>query len=66
MYLMGLNPAYTAIVYSQNSQDVNAAINAARNVLAEGQAVLACGEAVRPGRAKAPTGKSPRSRKPHS
>src|SRR6266699_3182 len=40
-------------------------INAAKNILSAGQAVRACGEAVRPGRAKAPTGKSPRSRKPN-
>jgi len=40
-------------------------INAAKNILTAGQAVRACGEAVRPGRAKAPTGKSPRSRKPN-
>ncbi len=39
-------------------------INAAKNVLAAGQAVLACGEAVRPGRAKAQSGKPQRSRKP--
>jgi putative transposase len=39
-------------------------VNAARNVLAAGLAVAACGEAVRPGRAKAPTGTSLRSRKP--
>jgi putative transposase len=38
-------------------------INAAKNVLAAGLAVSACGEAVRPGRAKARTGASRRSRK---
>lgn len=32
-------------------------INAAKNIVAAGQAVLACGEAIRPGRAKAQTGK---------
>ena len=32
MFLMGLNPAYTAIVYSQNPGDLDAAIAAARNV----------------------------------
>ena len=41
-------------------------INAAQNILAAGLAVTACGEMVRPGRAKARTGISPRSRKPHS
>jgi len=41
-------------------------INAAKNILAAGLAVTACGEMVRPGRAKARTGTSPRSRKPHS
>jgi putative transposase len=41
-------------------------INAAKNVLAAGLAVSACGEMVRPGRAKARTGTSQRSRKPHS
>src|SRR6266702_2565591 len=39
-------------------------INAAKNVLAAGLAVRACGEAVRPGRAKAQSGKPQRSRKP--
>ena len=39
-------------------------INAAKNVLAAGLAVSACGEAVRPGRAHAHLGKPPRSRKP--
>ncbi len=34
-------------------------VNAARNILAAGQAVTACGEMVRPGRAKARTGTSP-------
>jgi putative transposase len=38
-------------------------INAAKNVLAAGLAVAACGEAVRPGRAKAQPGKPQRSRK---
>jgi putative transposase len=38
-------------------------INAANNVLAAGLAVSACGEAVRPGRAKAHSGKPQRSRK---
>ena len=41
-------------------------VNAAKNILAAGQAVTACGESVRPGRAKAPTGDSRRSRKPLS
>jgi putative transposase len=41
-------------------------INAARNILAAGLAVAACGEAVRPGAVKANPGKSPRSRKAHS
>jgi len=42
-------------------------INAAQNVHAVGLTVLeACGEAVRPGRAKARTGKPQRSRKPIS
>jgi putative transposase len=41
-------------------------INAAKNVLAAGLAVAACGEAVRPGAVKAQPGKSPRSRKPNS
>ncbi len=39
-------------------------INAARNILAAGLAVNACGESVRPGRAKAQAGISRRSRKP--
>ena len=39
-------------------------INAARNILAVGLTASACGEMVRPGRAKARTGSSPRSRKP--
>ena len=38
-------------------------INAARNVLAEGLSVAACGETTRPGRAKAQKGKPRRSRK---
>src|SRR3989454_6335367 len=38
-------------------------INAAKNILAAGLAVAACGESVRPGRAKAQPGKTPRSRK---
>src|SRR5712692_108768 len=38
-------------------------INAAKNVLAAGLAVSACGEAVRPGRAKARSGRTQRSRK---
>src|SRR6266487_2675422 len=37
-------------------------INAAQNILAAGLAVAACGEMVRPGRAKAQPGTSPRSR----
>jgi len=41
-------------------------LNAARNVLAAGLAVPACGEAVRPGAVKAKPGKSQRSRKPPS
>jgi len=41
-------------------------INAAKNVLAAGLAVSACGEAVRPGAVKAKPGKSQRSRKPPS
>ncbi len=41
-------------------------INAAKNILAAGLAVTACGEMVRPGRAKARTGTSQRNRKPHS
>src|SRR2546421_8603895 len=41
-------------------------INASKNILAAGLAVAACGEAVRPGRAKAQPGTSPRSRKAHS
>ena len=39
-------------------------INAARNILAAGLAVTACGESVRPGRVKARPGNSRRSRKP--
>ncbi len=38
-------------------------INAAKNVLAAGLAVAACGEAVRPGAVKTKSGKPPRSRK---
>ena len=38
-------------------------VNAAKNILAAGLAVAACGEAVRPGRAKAQPGEPPRSRK---
>ncbi len=38
-------------------------INAAQNILAAGLAVTACGESVRPGRAKAQPGKTRRSRK---
>ena len=38
-------------------------INAAKNVLAAGLAVSACGEAVRPGRAHALSGKPQRNRK---
>jgi len=38
-------------------------INAAKNILAAGLAVPACGEAVRPGAVKAKPGKPPRSRK---
>ena len=38
-------------------------INAAKNILAAGLAVAACGEAVRPGAVKTPPGKPPRSRK---
>ncbi len=41
-------------------------INAAQNILTAGLAVTACGEMVRPARAKARTGTSQRSRKPHS
>ncbi len=41
-------------------------INAARNILAAGLAVHACGEAIRPGRAKAQAGTSRRSRKASS
>jgi len=41
-------------------------INAAKNVLAAGLAVSACGEAVRPGAVKTKPGTSPRSRKAHS
>src|SRR5207245_1222318 len=40
-------------------------INAAKNILAVGLTASACGEMVRPGRAKARTGTSPRSRKAH-
>ena len=32
MYLMGLNPGYTPLVYAQNPADLNAAIDAARRV----------------------------------
>jgi len=39
-------------------------INAAKNILAAGLAVAACGEAVRPGAVKTNPGRSPRSRKP--
>jgi putative transposase len=38
-------------------------LNAARNILAEGLSVAACGETVRPERAQAPSGTSRRSRK---
>jgi putative transposase len=38
-------------------------INAAKNILAVGLAVAACGEAVRPGAVKTKPGKPPRSRK---
>jgi putative transposase len=41
-------------------------INAAKNVLAAGLAVSACGESVRPGAVKTNPGKSQRSRKSHS
>src|SRR5712691_1312582 len=41
-------------------------INAAKNILAVGLTASACGEMLRPGRAKARTGTSPRSRKAHS
>jgi putative transposase len=41
-------------------------INAARNILAAGRAVHACGEAVRPGRVKTHAGASRRSRKASS
>lgn len=41
-------------------------VNAARNILAAGQAVLASGESVRPGAVKAKPGKTPRRKKPHS
>jgi len=41
-------------------------INAARNILAEGLSVSACGGGVRPARAKARTGNPQRSRKAHS
>ncbi|WP_236031757.1 transposase [Ktedonospora formicarum] len=39
-------------------------VNAAKNMVAAGQAVLACGESVRPGAVKTKLGKTPRSRKP--
>src|SRR5687767_4284247 len=32
MYLMGLNPGYTPLVYAQNPADFNAAVDAARRV----------------------------------
>src|SRR5215216_5019047 len=32
MFLMGLNPAYTPLVYSQNPVDLNAAVNSARTI----------------------------------
>jgi putative transposase len=38
-------------------------VNAAKNVLAAGLAVSACGESIRPGAVKANSGKAPRSRK---
>ena len=41
-------------------------LNAAKNVLAAGLAVSACGEAVRPGAVKTKPGTSPRNRKGHS
>src|SRR6266487_525648 len=41
-------------------------INAAKNILAAGLAAADCGEMVRPGRAKARPGASPRSSKAHS
>ena len=41
-------------------------INAAKNILAAGLAVAACGEAVRPGAVKTKPGKPPRSRKASS
>jgi putative transposase len=37
-------------------------LNAARNILAAGQAMAACGESIRPGRAKARPGKTRRTR----
>src|SRR5712692_9639097 len=40
-------------------------INAAKNILVAGQAILACGESVTPGRAFTLPGKTPRSRKAH-
>lgn len=40
-------------------------INAAKNIVAVGQAVLACGENVRPGAVKAKSGSSQRSKKPN-
>jgi putative transposase len=39
-------------------------VNAAKNIVAAGLAVLACGESVRPGAVKAKPGKTQRSRKP--
>jgi putative transposase len=39
-------------------------INAAKNMVAAGLAVLACGESIRPGAVKTKPGKTPRSRKP--
>jgi hypothetical protein len=32
MFLIGLNPAYTLMVYAQNSNDLAATVNAARNI----------------------------------
>jgi hypothetical protein len=32
MFLMGLNPAYTPMVYAQNPNDLAATVNAARNI----------------------------------
>ncbi|GHO47625.1 hypothetical protein KSX_57880 [Ktedonospora formicarum] len=40
-------------------------LNAAKNIVAAGQAVLACGEAVRPERVPSRSGKPQRSRKPN-